>query len=422
MDQAVRDERRGKRKGWAAPRGHAKSTVMSLVVPLWWACYGYKRYIILVADTSHQAEMFLATIITELEENERLREDFGLGPAVDNKGQPVAWRDREIVCNNGVTIAAYGAGKAIRGAKKGESRPDAIVVDDLENDEHVRTQDQRDKLDSWFLRALMNLGDEDTDIYVVGTVLHHDSVLARRLKDEAWDSRTWSAFNDDGVLWPEKWSAERLEAKRREIGSIAFAAEYQNDPTSMGAGIFKDAWFRGYAGPNNGWSKYAGVDLAISKKDTADETAIVTVVTNGEEIRVADVWSGRWSFREAEQRIIGHCGDCALVAIESTAYQVAMAEELMFNSALPIKEVHPHKDKVTRAITLSSFIENGRVRFDMDSRDQEELRRQLLDFPLGAHDDMVDSLGYAVSLAVEAESYTERATSPSGWSPYADDF
>lgn len=419
MSDAVRKDGTGKRFVWAAPRGHAKSTLMSLVVPMWWACYGFKRYIILVADTSHQAEMFLAAIISEFEENPGLNETFGLGPMVDQKGQPVAWRDREIVLSNGVTIAAYGAGKAIRGAKKGEHRPDAIVVDDLENDEHVRTAEQRDKLDQWFLRALLNLGDHDTDIYMVGTVLHHDSVLSRRLNDPSWDSHTWRAITERGegdertfhALWPERWSIEALQKKQSEIGSIAFAAEYQNDPTAMGAGVFQDGWFKYYQAAPEGLAKYAGVDLAISKSTAADKTAIVKVATDGTRVYVLEAVEDKWSFREAETEIIGRCHDCAVVGIETVAYQVAMAEELMRNSILPIREMHPSKDKLTRAISLSAHVESGKVLFDRYKHG--ELRRQLLDFPMGAHDDLVDALGYAVQLALEHCGYVEGVQSGS---------
>lgn len=411
MNAAIKEQRTGKRYVWAAPRGHAKSTLMSLIVPIWWAVHGYKKYIILVADTSHQAEGFLAAIIHEFEENDLLRTEYDVTPAMDRKGQPVAWRDREIALANGVTIAAYGAGKAIRGTKRGESRPDAIVVDDLENDEHVRTEDQRNKLDGWFLRALLNLGDLDTDIYMVGTVIHYDSVLARRLEDEAWTSHKWRALSDDGtVLWPEKWSREALDKKRNEIGSNAFAGEFQNDPTRGDAGIFRDGWIRYHeliTVPEN-LPTFAGVDLAISQKETADKTAIVIVALGDNEVFVLDAYTDRLSFGEAEQAIIARCRDCSLTGIESNAYQVAMAEQLMRRSPLPIREIFVHKDKVTRAVELSAHVEAGRVKFRKGDKSQQELIKQLLDFPLGSRDDLVDALGYAVKLALEVGAHKER--------------
>ena len=74
----------GTRTAVAAPRGHAKSTVMSLKNALHAALYGYKRYILLVSDTETQAVGFLDAIKTELEENERILRDFGEQPGKKN--------------------------------------------------------------------------------------------------------------------------------------------------------------------------------------------------------------------------------------------------------------------------------------------------------------------------------------------------
>lgn len=49
----------GCRLALAAPRGHAKSTIMSLQNVLHAALYGYKKYILLVSDTESQATAFL---------------------------------------------------------------------------------------------------------------------------------------------------------------------------------------------------------------------------------------------------------------------------------------------------------------------------------------------------------------------------
>ena len=68
---------KGTRSAIAAPRGHAKSTVMSLQNVLHAALFGYKRYILLVSDTEAQAVSFLDAIKNELETNERILADFG---------------------------------------------------------------------------------------------------------------------------------------------------------------------------------------------------------------------------------------------------------------------------------------------------------------------------------------------------------
>lgn len=67
---------RGARLAVAAPRGHAKSTIVSLAYILWCICYHTERYIMLISNTLDQANDFLSQIKSELQSNERLLVDF----------------------------------------------------------------------------------------------------------------------------------------------------------------------------------------------------------------------------------------------------------------------------------------------------------------------------------------------------------
>ena len=98
---------KGPRSAIAAPRGHAKSTVMSLQNVLHAALYGYKRYILLVSDTEAQAVSFLDAIKNELETNERILSDFGEQPGK-------TWKTSSILLSNGCRIDAVGSGQKLR--------------------------------------------------------------------------------------------------------------------------------------------------------------------------------------------------------------------------------------------------------------------------------------------------------------------
>ena len=69
---------KGSRNVIAAPRGHAKSTNLTFKDDLHATLYVYKHYILILSDSSDQAEGFLDEIKTELEENAAIIEDFGL--------------------------------------------------------------------------------------------------------------------------------------------------------------------------------------------------------------------------------------------------------------------------------------------------------------------------------------------------------
>ena len=126
-----------------APRGHAKSTTFTFKDSIHASVYAYKHYILILSDSSEQAEGFLADIKTELEENTGLKEDFG-----ELEGK--VWKSSVILLSSGVKIEAIGSGKKIRGRRHKQWRPDLIVCDDLENDENVNTPEQRKKLRDWF--------------------------------------------------------------------------------------------------------------------------------------------------------------------------------------------------------------------------------------------------------------------------------
>ncbi len=75
----------------------------------------------------------------EFEENEAIREDF-LGS--DRK----SLEEQCSATSTNIKVEAIGSGKKIRGRKHRNWRPDLLVLDDIENDENVRTPEQRAKI------------------------------------------------------------------------------------------------------------------------------------------------------------------------------------------------------------------------------------------------------------------------------------
>lgn len=122
----------GTKRVVAAPRGHAKSTSLTFKGSIHAIVYEYKHYPIIISDSSEQAEGFLDNIRVEFEENEALKEDFG---SLVGK----VWRSNVLITSTNIKVEAIGSGKKIRGRKHRNWRPDLLVLDDIENDENVRT-------------------------------------------------------------------------------------------------------------------------------------------------------------------------------------------------------------------------------------------------------------------------------------------
>lgn len=437
----------GSRLVIAAPRGHAKSTLMSLQNVLHAALYGYKRYILLISDTEAQACAFLDAIKAELEDNELLLQDFG-----DLRGK--VWKSTVILLKNGVRIDAVGSGQKLRGRRHGARRPDLILLDDIENDQEVRSPDSREKLERWFFGAVSKAGDRYTDIVFIGTVLHHDCLLLHLLKNPAyrgltyraverfsesplWD--TWRTLYTDlsdekrdqtalrffrahrremlsgtKVLWSRKLSYYDLMCMMVSEGEGAFYREMQNTPIDPASCLFPEGWFR-YFDPESltlsaGFRFYGYCDPSLGKTADSDFSAILTLARDERtgvmyvldadlqrrhpDAIIADILEkARWLSRE-------YGAQYTAFGAETNQFQWFLKERLAAESAaagvyLPITEVRAATDKTLRIQSLQPDIRNGYLLF---RREQTELLRQLAQFPMGRHDDGPDALEGAVRL------------------------
>lgn len=289
----------------AAPRGHAKTTLVSLAYVLWSALHGKESLILLLSATSEQAQQLLRDIRRELTENPLLQSDFPevCAPLLAPRQTGVVIKQNRIELPNGVCIRVLGSQQALRGMKHRDQRPTLIVADDLENLEQVESEEQREKLRSWFYGTLLKAGQPSTNVVVIGTVLHHDSLLGRLTnKREAtggWRCERykavesfsvaepmWQRWEDirrgdelfeeasgDGaadayfransvemlrgtqVLWPERESYLDLMKMRLDEGEASFQAEKQNEPVDPETCLFARTRIRF-------WDAGGGVDGA----------------------------------------------------------------------------------------------------------------------------------------------------------------
>ena len=448
--------KKGKRLAIAAPRGHAKSTVMSLQNLLHAALYGYKKYIILISDTESQAASFLDSIKWELEENPLLLEDFG--PQKD-KGN--MWKSTGIVLANGCRIDVLGSGQKLRGRRNFERRPDLIVLDDIENDEEVRSPEGRRKLAAWYFSAVSKAGDYYTDLVFIGTVLHTDSLLAKLLQNPAYLSRVYKAveafspsplwkqweeiycrLSDEArevkatqffktnrremlkgtkVLWSAKLPYYDLMVMRLSEGEAAFHTEMQNCPIDRSTCLFPQEWTSYYnpllvdfSSPE--FDFYGYCDPSLGKNLSSDFSAIITLAKHRPS-GVLYVESADLARRHPDSiirdildtaaRLNRQYGKSyAAFGAETNQFQWFLKEQLAAQSAkegsyLPICEVRNSTDKAMRIQTLQPYIKNRYILFNQS---QSLLLNQLWDFPAGSHDDGPDALEGCVALSRKSQS------------------
>lgn len=249
-----------------APRGFAKSTIVAKFYPLWLALMEKRRDICIISASETLATEHLRSIKRELESNQQLRSWFG-----DLKSSK--WTETHIVLKNEleVNIRAKGAGGQIRGF-----RPDCIILDDIETDETVESEEQRKKLKDWLFKACLNTLLPEGQLLIIGTVIHPLSVLNDLLLcDNGWTKRKYQAYRDGNQqagyeIWPDLWPHPKLQERKAEIGTWAFASEFLNDPVFDETAAIKPAMIREWKELPQQLSMVITVDPAYSEEESAD--------------------------------------------------------------------------------------------------------------------------------------------------------
>lgn len=390
-----------KRVAIAAPRSFAKSYTYSFFYPLYLVMTKPNQNILLISATATLAENWLRRIKREIEENEKLISMYG-------KQTSDKWTDSWICLANGNQIRAAGSGCQVRGF-----RYTTIVCDDLDTDEGVRSEDQREKLNSWFWASLLNTLEPESQLIVIGTILHPFSFLAELMKGrDGWVTRKYKAISDEGkLLWSAKWPLDKLNKRRAEIGSIAFASEFLNTPVQEISCLFKRADIQTYKdGEEKDGQVWITVDLAISEKESADYTVIL-VASRSEDNRiyVLDYVCKRILPAETIKYIIELAEEYRPVAIgiETVGYQKALMfglkEEMRRRGRLwRVDEIRPDKDKYRRIGGLVPYVEGHYVYLH---ENMTELMQQMVLYPNVKHDDLCDAL--AMQLVINRPRYEE---------------
>lgn len=430
----------------AAPRGHGKSQIISFLLIIWCICFKYKQNILLISDTLDQAKSFISAIKTELEENELIRADFG------DLVSEEKWSQDKIITSNKVQVFGRGAGQKLRGAKAfGSVRPSLVIIDDLENDEAVETESQRQKLFNWFMKALIPIGSPTTDYIFIGTVLHYEALLQKLLTEPTfsmWNRKRYQAVQNfsNSPLWDEweeiltdehnenagedaysfykKHREEMLEGVKalwpesgvdyyydmmslRVSDPASFASEYQNEPIDPSQAEFLPEWFDYYYELPEIVEVYGACDPSLGKAKS-DRAAIIWAGKDRQGyLYILDVQMGRYKPDHIIDLIIAgsmkYQSHLRSVVIETVQFQAMFKDEvakrgLNAGIQIPITEFNDKTPKEVRLRGLIPRIKNKYIKF---RKDQTVLVNEFLRFPK-ASDDGMDAVNMICSAAFPA--------------------
>lgn len=339
---------------------------------------------------------------------------------------------------NGKGIAVY---VGVGGAVTGRGAHIALIDDPFKNRQEADSEVRRETVWKWYTSTLRTRLMPNGAIILILTRWHEDDLAGRLLERQGRveDGGEWTvvelpAIKNEGTdheeaLWPEWFDLDNLHRTKRDIGQRDWSALYQQKPTPDEGDYFRRDWVRWYDREelpkcyNYIYSDYA------TKDGSGDFTVhmVIGVGTDGT-YYIRDMWRG--------QKDAGIWVD-SLFNLESVYKPLKVWGEKggIYNTVLPSikKQMKTTKqyfridamasvaDKPTRARAFQALMANGKVRFPRGKEWVSDLITELLHFPAGKHDDMVDTLSMMarqVDTMKTPENVVKKDKSNSGYDPY----
>ncbi|MCL1142971.1 phage terminase large subunit [Shewanella gaetbuli] len=407
------------------PPRHGKSEIGSKTFPSWHLGRHAEHEIIVSSYSGDLAEDF-SRKCRDLIEEDKFKAAFKtrLDPATKSVKK---WATTK---GGGFTAAGVGGPVTGRGAHIG------IIDDPVKNREEAESETTRQKIKDWYSSTFYTRLAPGGGILIIQTRWHEDdlsgwllSVLADAEREAAeagvdlaadvdkWDLVEYPAIAIEDekyrrageALHPDRYPIEALMRIKRTLIPRDWEALYQQRPVSEDGDYFTQDMMRYYhpkdRPPLSELRIYAAADLAISTKQTSDFSVIVIVgVDRDENIWVLDMKRGRWNslaiidnLFETQIKYKPEIFGIETGQIELTLEPFIQKAEQERKVRLRYQKLPTRgKDKGTRARPIQGRMEQGKVFFPtIESTPwMSALFNELMKFPLGRNDDIVDALAW----------------------------
>lgn len=403
------------------PPRHGKSQLSTINFPAWYIGKHPDREIITASYNADLAQDFGAKT-RDLVNQEEFKAIF---PSISLKEDTQSKAKWATNMKGSYTSVGVGGSLTGRGA-------DLLIIDDpIKNREEADSEVIREKIWDWYTSTARTRLEKDAAIVIIMTRWHLDDLVGR-LKERAqlgglpWKVVTFPAIatvqekhrNIGEALWPEKYDIASLNEIMHDLDARDWLALFQQSPIASESQDFKQEYFKTYEAEtieHRTIDAYIGVDLAISKKTTADNTSITVIGKdrNGPNIYILDRITGKLDPLQTINAIFSLVEQFnpVRVGIETVQYQEAL--KFFIEEEQRKRQVYfsitglTHKDasKETRIRSLVPMYKAGVIHHRHADKD---LEHQLLLFPQGKHDDEIDSLQMAINVLQPTEIKTPK--------------
>ena len=409
-----------------APRGHAKSSIGACVFPLHHLFFSKgQKVIVLSSKTQGHAIDQLQTIKDALDHSMPLRSLFGYWGQHSAK----VWTKDRIVLKDNSAIICKGTGQQVRGLKFGNQRPTLFVLDDPEDENNTKTSEAME----WNLRWLLQGVEPGLDavkgrVLVIGTPQHESCMVELLHEMDGYKSVRYQALSDDGktCLWPDLHPVESLLEKKKDLESInrisVFYREYQCQVVGDEDQLFAEKDLRYWDGTYEKGDErtgilnithlnyeklkepiqrfvyvFTGIDPASSTKQTADFSTIVSIAIDSDDNRyILPYYRKHAKPMDLAQAILDYDDRYTpqKAHVESVGYQEMIRDYITRIRFIPgfATKLNPRTSKSYRLESLQPWFFKHKIFLKPNMTDFEN---ELLMYPRGKHDDLLDGLYYA---------------------------
>lgn len=424
--------RPSKRKMLLIPRGHLKTTIVTKARTIQKLLIDPNRRILIANQVWDKAREMLYEIKELLTNKSELPKIFG-------RFVSERWREDDIVIAQR-TKALSAPSVATTGveAEMTSTHFDDIVLDDLQGMNNFQTQEQREKVKR-FYRSMPDLLEPGGELCIIGTRWHQDDLYAHIMEQEKdyYDIMVRRVVENNRIIFPKKFNLKfdpktKLWAhstthtldyidylKKTKQGD--FYSQYMNNPVDEEKQKFKASYFRYWTERPADLFVCMTVDPAISQKSSADYFAInVSGMDKDSNIYVLDTIKGRWAPSDAIEHIFTTYlkWKPTHVGLETAGFQKTLQYSL--NDQMQRKNIyfavtelkHVNTTKELRINALEPYFRNGKI---FHAKWMKSLEDELLNFPVGRHDDEVDALASQLELLVAAEENVAKNIPVGSW-------
>jgi predicted phage terminase large subunit-like protein len=392
-----------------APR-MGKSELVSYLFPAWFLGHHPDKKIIMATHTADLSINF-GRRVRDLVNSDEYKEVF---PEVALNQDAKAAGQWNTSAGGQYYAAGVGGALAGRGA-------DVFVIDDPHSEQEAKTGNPAAFLPAWEwfqsgpLQRLMPNGviivvmTRWSMLDLTGQLTNH---MIKNPDADQWEVVEFPAILDENTpnersLWPEFWPLEELKKKRAGMDTRYWTSQYLQNPTAEGAQLIKKEWWKHWDKEDPPQCEYTimSLDAAQEAHNRADYNAIThwgifyNENTNQNNIILLNAWKARMEFPELKRRMIEEYNEWEpdTFIVEKKSSGAALYQELR-SMGMPVSEFTPSRgnDKISRVNSISDLFASGIVWAPTDRRWAQEVITECAEFPVGVHDDMVDSVSQAL--------------------------